>query len=271
MLGMLIFIAGFIPIYIVMFIVMMSSTLDMAEFNTFASTHSQPENFVTDVFINNPFFNWNTAIMMLITYPIIFLLTSWLVNISMLFTKKSIKGEIYSFGSCFRESFNKNIFRILALQLTILVSHITIGVISFGFIYFTDHIVIGIILFFLLIGLLFKYILIIPALVIGDMKFTEAFKFSFNKMNILKCYKYYGISILCFIVLYISLIIIMLSMLPIMLIPILGMLIVFALQIGVYISLHSFGMSVFSGLFIRNSTNEELTNNIIEIPDLPIE
>jgi hypothetical protein len=271
MLAMLMFIAGFIPIYIVMIIVMMSSVFDMAEFNTFAYTHSQPENFIADAFINNPFFNWNMLIMMLITYPIIFLLTSWLVNISMLFTKKSIKGEIYSFGSCLRESFNKNVFRILALQLTVLVSQIANIAIAFGVGYITNSIAIGIILFLLLIGLLFKYILIIPAFVIGDMKFTEAFKFSFSKMNILKCYKYYGISILCYFIVVISLMIIIIPMALIMFIPILGALIMFAFQIGMYISMHSFGMSVLSGLFVRNSTDEELTNNIIQVPDLPIE
>ncbi len=271
MLAMLIFIAGFIPVYIIMFIVMMYSAFDMIELNTFAETHSQSGNFITDVFINNPFFNRNNVIMMLIIYTVIFLLTSWLINLSMLFTKKSIKGEIYSFGNCFKESFNKTIFKILALQFITIITYIALGAIAFSIGYFTDCVAAGVILFVILIGLLFKYILVIPALVIGDMRFAEALKFSFTRISTLKCFKYYGISILCYIMLIIALIILMLAMFPIMLIPILGVLIVLALQIGMYISIHSFGISVLSGLFIRNLTNEELTNNIINVPDLPIE
>ena len=124
------------------------------------------------------------------------ILGSWLLNFSLLITDSHIKEGKVDFGKTIGNSFNKNI-------LTIAGTLILIGLIFTGGFVITGMVsgisgILGFLTGMAVCILIFKFILIIPALVLGKKSYGNAVSFSFQHITYTRCLKLFGITILVF-------------------------------------------------------------------------
>ena len=99
-----------------------------------------------------------------------------------------------------------------------------------------------------------KFMLVLPAMIIGNMSFERAFAYSFRHITVGRCFKLFGIELLSLIAFIIIAVIVSLISMIFMFIPVLGQLIYLAIQIALGGFFTSLIIAVMLGLYYRYSS-----------------
>ncbi|MCT4637552.1 MAG: hypothetical protein N4A72_07575 [Bacteroidales bacterium] len=237
----------------------------LAELGNITNPNEQRE-FMQELLLDNSFVNtfkssgfitWSVTLMLLV-----FIIWAWGSNFALISNKKVVKGIDNRFNDCFRESFNINVFKIFAVQILIIIAFF-IALMITGFISGALSLpgIITFLLTLLVFIFMFKAILIIPAIVVGELSLGEAISYSFKNMSFLRCLKYTGYSIIVLIALIILSLVLAFIAIPLSMIPFIGVVFSFAFRVVVNASMSTLNYSAFAGMYLRYFNPE--------IPEIP--
>lgn len=154
---------------------------------------------------------------------------SWGMNIQLNIADTQIKKAKVDFGDTLKKSFNTDVLRILlAIALIYLLSVAMYAIAAFavslsGFLAF--------LLFLLVTVIALRFFLVVPALIIGRQTLSEAFAWSLQKINWVRSIKLLGIGFLAVIILAVIGLIIGLVSMIFVLIPFLGVVVQWGINI----------------------------------------
>lgn len=187
------------------------------------------------------------------------LAASWFYNFCFISVEGYIRGRQSSLVEFFRMSFNMNIIWLTAaavflLILMILIS-IGIGILaaaagSLGFI-------VGVLGSIIAMALLMRFIILLPAIVHGNMSVGEALGHSWKVIGFVRALKYFGISLVVMIALFVLLFVMGMVQAGLMAIPVIGFVlyILFSLVWGGFMS--AWFTAIQSGIYFRHIADEE--------------
>ncbi len=194
-------------------------------------------------------------------------IVSWSTNIKLLFTDSEIRKGQIPYNELFRKSFSTDVFRIFGafvlLYLIIAGLFVLVGAVAeiSGFLSFVF--ILGIFVF------MFRFILVIPAMIIGKLSIKEAFLWSMNNITWLRGGKILGIGFLAFLILVVVFFIIGIISAAFAFIPVIGPIILLAVNILSLGVLNALTVSTTMGLYFRYSDEIE-DDRDIDLDDMLI-
>lgn len=243
-----------------------ASTLGTEALQVFSPEMQQNPELIQEVMLNQ-YSNFETSSFiggMLTSLIVMLLVASWMQYFSYNATTEYLRNGNKNFVSILKQSFDAGLFRMLGVSLLLSIMLVLLSVLV-GF----STAISGLLAFLFFIGvyvLFLRLILVIPAFVIGKRSLSESFAFSFAHISWFKALKYFGITLLAFLVLIAFGFIISFFGLFLNMIPYLGVAIQYLIQIitgGFFVAL---GAALFVGLYFRatgelKSTEEAQPNN----------
>lgn len=174
---------------------------------------------------------------------------SWNFYLSMTLSDDIIQEKGNTFGALFNRSFSYKIFVVLGIC----------ALLGFGFtlaMFIAALLapVSGFLTFLVMLAIFIfanKFILVIPALIMGNKSFEQAFAYSFKNITVVRCLKLFGVEILFFLSMIVVMIIIGLISFAISLIPVLGWFASMGISIFLSGFMTSLTMAVLLGLYYR--------------------
>lgn len=175
---------------------------------------------------------------------VMFLLVSWFTNAQYIMCNDQItKGKI-QFGDALKRSIGKDVFVILgffvAMYLLAVLLFFVAGLLG------SLHRLLGFLGGVASIMFLFRFILVVPALVVGGKSFSESIAWSISNITWLRSLKILGIGVLAFIILIMASLVIFLFSMIFSFIPVIGQVV----QFGVQIAIGGISASILSGAII---------------------
>lgn len=177
------------------------------------------------------------------------LVVSWMQYFSYIATSAYIKNDSQNFKDILYQSLNSGIFRMLGAFLLLYLIMIVMFIVAMSTIAIS-----GFIAFLLVIGVsifLYRFILIIPAYVLGRHSMSDSFALSFQHITWFKALKYFGTTVLAILVLFLFGIILGLFGLILNMIPFVGVAIHYIIQILMGGFFTALGAALFVGLYFR--------------------
>lgn len=197
---------------------------------------------------------------------VMFVVSAWMYNLGFMLTQDEIKSGKIDFKESLVKSFSPEVFRIALLTLIlsiVTVSGVGIAALSMqvsGFFTFL----------MLLVWAIFmcRFILILPALILGRMSITDSFSFSFKHISNIRALKLFGVLILAMLALIVAALVIGLITGLLSLIPYLGVVIRVFIQIVFGGYMMALVVSLLAGMYYRYAEDivesEEIdVNNLI--------
>lgn len=211
-----------------------------------------------------------SIILGIIAFVIVILIVySWAINFQLKISDSQVKKDKADFGEIFRGSFNNEVlktwFAILLIYLIVIVLFAIAGYAGSisGFLAF--------LLFLVVMVISTRFFLVIPALIIGKLTLSEAFAWSLQKITWVRALKLFLAGLLATVILLVIAVIIGLISMIFAIIPFLGMLV----QWGINIFFGGFMAALFTaamiGLYYRYA--EDIPDNPegnLEMDDLLI-
>jgi hypothetical protein len=185
----------------------------------------------------------------IVVFFIILLVSAWAYTLGFIIVDDYARGGRKRFSEQFNQSFTSKVFLFLGAALVIylillvgIFIAISLATIS-GFLAF-----LGILAVFIFIN---KLILVLPALMVGNQDFGEAFAFSVRNINLARTFKLFGVEILFFLALLVAGVVIMLLSMAFMAIPVAGQLIQMLIQIALGGMIMALFITALVGLYHR--------------------
>ena len=188
-------------------------------------------------------------------FIVVLLITSWGYNLFFLLSDQEIRQGNVSFPQVLSQSFNQNIFRLLAANLLIglvIAGGVAITAVATGLFF-----LLGLLLFFGVMLLFSKFILTFPAIVHENRSVGSAISYSFKHITFARAVKVMGVGILLFVGLIVmSLVVGAISMI-FNFIPVIGPLVNMAVNILFGGLVMTFIVALISGLYFRYASSIE--------------
>ncbi len=194
----------------------------------------------------------------IIVIIIVIIMASWNYYFAFLASDAEIKGEEYSFGELLKMSFSQEVFKLAGITIVL---NIIISLMFFIAAFSASFSGILAVLMFLAVFVIsMRFILVLPAYIIGNYDLNSAFAFSFHHINWSRALKFFGICILAFLVLIgISLIIGLISGV-ISFIPFIGPIIQIIINVFFGAIMMVITISGLTGLYYRYAGNNSTEN-----------
>ncbi len=180
---------------------------------------------------------------------IMMLVVSWMQYFSFIATSDYIVKQDRNFMNILMKSLTAGVFRMLGIFIVMYF----LFAIMFGIATITVSVsgILAFLLFLAIIVFAYRFILVLPAFVLGKNSISESIQFSFEHVSWGKAFKYFGITILAFLIMMVAGIILSLFGLLLNMIPYAGIAIQYIFQILMGGFFTAFGAAIFIGLYYR--------------------
>jgi|GEM_PF-6646426 len=189
-----------------------------------------------------------------IFFIIMLLFGSWTTNVYFKLNQAIIVGGNAELGTVMGKGFDKKFGQLIGLSLVLFVVYLLSIAISIGIGYFA-HWSLGVLVFLVLIIFMLRFILAAPALVHGELSISDSISFSMQKIDFSRSLKLALAGILFVAAVLIASLIISLISFILLLIPILGFIIYYAIQMSFTGCTNAFIFGAMSGLYYRYTEN----------------
>jgi hypothetical protein len=195
---------------------------------------------------------------------IMILAASWFYNFCFIAVEGYIRGRNTGLSEILSKSFNVNIiwltFASVVIVILVMLVSIGIGLLTaasgnFGFLVAMLGSIIA-------VALLMRFIILLPAIVHGSMSVGEALGYSWSVIGFVRGLKYFGISLVVMIALFVLLFVMGMVQAGLMAIPVIGFVlyILFSLLWGGFMS--AWFTAIQSGLYFRHLPDEEYRSDM---------
>ena len=186
---------------------------------------------------------------MAILFVILLVMGSWNYYFAFVTTNSEVKAENKTFGQLLKQSFSVEIFKLIGITLLLNIIVWILFVVAIMSVALSP--LLAFLLFILACITCMRFVLVIPAFVVGNYDFSSSFSFSFYHITWKRALKYFGISILAMLLLMgVSLIIGLVSGI-FALIPFLGVIVQTVVNIAFGAIMMAVMTSILVGLFYR--------------------
>ncbi len=187
------------------------------------------------------------------------IIQAWIYNLYFLVVRSETEGAAEDIQTTLNKSFSNNVLKIIGVILlmyaALLVGLLVIALI--GKLIGVLFIFIGLIV---LLAIIFKLILTIPAITLGDMSALEAFTFSWNKIAWKTAFKYLGIAFVAGIALMIVFVIVGAILSIFSFIPLIGTAVQFIAGVAIGAIITTCSIAILTGLYYRNIESQQVNN-----------
>lgn len=180
---------------------------------------------------------------------VVIILASWNYYFAFITANAEVKDEHLTFGQLFKHSFSGEIFKLVGITIVL---NIIITLMFLAAVFSASLSgILALLLFIIAMVISMRFILVMPAFVIGNYDFSSSFAFSFYHINWMRAIKFLGICFLAFLVIIgVSLIIGLISGV-FSLIPFIGFVIQMAVNIVFGAIMMAITVAALVGLYYR--------------------
>jgi hypothetical protein len=243
--------------------------LGVPDLNIFADvfTNPSPEESLllieqlTDIFLTPEF-----ILFFVIIFLVILVLASWNYYFAFNTIDQEVKGNSYNFGQLLRASFSYGVVKLIGISLLLNIIIYILFIAAIMSVAFSG--LLAFLLFLIVCVITMRFILVMPAYVLGNYDLNSSFAFSFYHITWARAFKLFGIGILVmFALVGASLIIGLISGL-FALIPFIGVVIQMAIQTLFGAIMMALTVSAVVGLYYRYAPDLTNTNDTDLIAEL---
>ena len=174
---------------------------------------------------------------------------SWMNNLMFLIIDDHIKSDSFEFNKVFKKSFDKRVFKVIGAMLLMYLIFGILGVLMAFSVNVSGWLTFVLAIVFILVA--FRLIIVIPAVILGDLPVFESISFSVKHITFGRSLKLFLLAVLSYVVMLVMLLVIGLISTVFVMIPYIGPVFQIVLQfsiIGIFASLF---ISSMAGIYYR--------------------
>ncbi len=186
---------------------------------------------------------------MIVFMLIIIVIASWNYYFAFLTADSEIKDEQLTFAQLFKLSFSSEVFKLVLITIVL---NILIALMFFAAVFSASLSgILALLLFITAMVVSMRFLLVMPAYVIGNYDFSSSFAFSFYHINWSRAFKFLGICFLAFLVIFGVSLIVGLVTSVFSLIPVIGFIVQMAVNVVFGAIMMAITVAALVGLYYR--------------------